>query len=262
MGVSGGFSSYVFGEFCLSITASIIVWISFFISWALLQFAFLLDVKEYAYMPDKCVLLLYVSVVVCWWQKIGRSVYLGAQKENTNILCKLMGTCASICKSHWESGAKNGNMVEMFFWLIFLGARNVLWLHWGRQIVPKFRRWRALPETALCTQWMSMFPCSYICLPGAPLMWGRERAGEDIVWLWLASRGSTLCTSYTWHTSEVWAGVLLHRDEGSGIGVATAALLSSSFLLATLALIHLRICVNYPVHFKRLSLLFLLLQLP
>lgn len=56
--------------------------------------------------------------------------------------------------------------------------------------------------------------------------------------------------------------VFLHKDEGSGIGVARAVVLSSSFLLATLALTHLRIRGTCPVHFKRSSLLSPLLQLP
>lgn len=82
-------------------------------------------------MPGQRVLILFVWTVVC------------AQGKYQDF----MGICASVCKSPWESGAKNRNMVEMFFWLIFLGSRNVPWLQWGRQIAAsKIRKWRVFPK--------------------------------------------------------------------------------------------------------------------
>lgn len=45
---------------------------------------------------------------------------------------------------------------------------------------------------------------------------------------------------------------LLHRDGGSGTGMARATSLSLSFWLAALPVIQLRICVNCPVCFKKI----------
>lgn len=70
-----------------------------------------------------------------------------------------------------------------------------------------------------------------------------ERIHAAYPWHWTNLRGRS--------RSALWS--FLDRDEGNGIGVVKAAL--SFFLLSTLALIHLRICMNRPVCFKRLFLL-------
>lgn len=99
----------------------------------------------------------------------------------------------------------------------------------GKQQHPRFANGERFPEIATCTQWVSMFLCGCICLPWALLMWRREKAGEDIVWLWSTLRGSALCAPYAWHILVVWAAstpwCLLHRDEGNGRGWQELALL-------------------------------------
>lgn len=192
MFIDGRSNSDMFGQLFLFTTASIIIWISLFINSSIIAAPFLARCnREYACVSDKWVLLLSVWLLVCWWQKAGRSLHFGVQKENVRLSCKLMAKCffssqkIERCKE-WEWS--RGELLADFLggWkcpLTALGRANnsTRVSTWDLQVEGTFQKYLCAPSGCLCSPVATFAFCGHL--------WCRREgrtSTEDVVWLWSA----------------------------------------------------------------------------